>query len=219
MRAILVAVTTLGQIACGSKGTTAPPVCNHIAKVCGETYTAADVEKCAADWPGFQKEFGPDITATFVACTNDAKTCTEARQCSSAAVAALKGPKRGSGEAPAPTNDDPVTPDDPVANHRERFEDARARMEAIAREQQQIALDRMKNDPFFHDTTPLPPECARADELCPEDEPFARRLCRDMVGDLRGDDKHLGELVTCHNAAKSCAAFKQCRDDMWFKTH
>lgn len=67
--------------------------------------------------------------------------------------------------------------------------------------------------------TALPPECARANDVCADDEPFARRECTRMVGNLKADPENKAKLAACFAAARNCFAFQKCTDQMWADLH
>jgi hypothetical protein len=69
------------------------------------------------------------------------------------------------------------------------------------------------------DDDALPPECARANAVCADDEPFARSKCAEMVGNLKADAENKKKLTDCYAAAKNCFAFQKCTDQMWFDLH
>lgn len=67
--------------------------------------------------------------------------------------------------------------------------------------------------------SPLPRECARANEVCADDEPFARDKCARMVGNLKADPQNKAKLVACYADAKNCFAFQRCTDQTWVDLH
>lgn len=67
------------------------------------------------------------------------------------------------------------------------------------------------------DEPPLPPQCARLDELCAADEPSVRSRCTRMVRNLRSDTENLGKLATCFGDAKNCYALDNCMTELWFE--
>ena len=54
------------------------------------------------------------------------------------------------------------------------------------------------------DDDALPAPCARANAVCADDEPFARRECARLAGNLKADAEHTSQLIACYGAAKNC---------------
>ncbi len=69
------------------------------------------------------------------------------------------------------------------------------------------------------DNSSLPPECTRANDVCADDEPFARSKCARMVGNLKADVQNRQKLVACYTQANNCFAFQKCTDQMWIDLH
>jgi len=69
------------------------------------------------------------------------------------------------------------------------------------------------------DDASLPPECQRANDVCADDEPFARRECARMIGNLKADAENRKKLTDCYAQAKNCFAFEKCTDQMWADLH
>lgn len=76
-------------------------------------------------------------------------------------------------------------------------------------------VDHVKRGIDRMETEPLPPPCARFDELCSADETLKRRNCARMVRNLRSDPENLAKLEACMKQAKNCYAFDNCVDDLW----
>ncbi len=66
-----------------------------------------------------------------------------------------------------------------------------------------------------HGDETLPRECERANEVCADDEPFARRECARMVGNLKADAQNTAKLVACYGESKNCFTFQRCTDQLW----
>ena len=68
------------------------------------------------------------------------------------------------------------------------------------------------------DEVPLPPQCARANQVCADDEPFAREKCANMIGNLEADAANTAKLVGCYKKRR-IASHSRSADQMWFGLH
>jgi hypothetical protein len=172
------ALLLVALAACGHKDASKSEVaaCDNMAKVCSDTWSSGDRDKCVGGWGEFHEKYGDATTAKFASCATDAKSCDEVKGCMVGAMG--------------------------------------NRAEQMAKEVSK-GMDKMAGTNAAEEA--LPPECARVNEVCAPDEPFARKQCREMVSNLKSDPQNLNELTTCIAAAQNCYALKKCRDDRWFK--
>lgn len=179
----------LALVGCGG-GTSGKEnkVCEHAAKLCD---AQDEIASCGDDLSKAKKAMG-DQYEKFLDCSMAAKSCGEYVGCAvgglgNEAIDQLDGFGKGMKKM--------------MKDHLgdlPGLDDIKSRVKSEVR---QAVGD---------DDDALPGPCTRIEKVCAPDEPFIRKECRRMVGNLGEDKTNLGELTTCINAANNCYALKDC---------
>jgi hypothetical protein len=193
---VMRAVVFLVLLGCGGRGGGSADeraFCARIDKLCDAELTARDIEDCSRDIRTLEKPLG-DAYPRMLSCGVEASSCMEAIGC-------LGGAAKVAG-------------DDAMRDLERGFE--RMTRRARDKDDKQDEGDRPRRS-RQRDSKPLPVECRRADEVCDPDEPFARKKCREMIGNLRADPGNRARLVRCYERANNCFAFERCTTELWFE--
>lgn len=179
-------VIVVAVVGCGG-GTSGKEkaVCEHAAKLCG---AEDDVASCTSDLSEAKKAMG-DQYAKFLDCSLAASSCGEYVGC---AVGGLGNEAL------------------------DQLEGFGAGMKKMMKDKVSGVTDRVEHGirHALDDDEALPTACARLDKICAADDPFVRKHCRRLVGNLGEDTAHLAELTTCLEASKNCFAADRCIDEL-----
>jgi hypothetical protein len=82
-----------------------------------------------------------------------------------------------------------------------------------------VGMERMMKDKVegmsgARDSDELPGPCKRIAKVCSPEQPFIRRSCAKLVGNLGEDKQHLAELTKCITDSSNCYALEKCVDQM-----
>lgn len=161
--------------------------CAKLNKLCDAEMSAKDIDECQSELPELKKVLGDEPYSSFMKCANEASSCPELAGCGFGSLAGL------------------------AETAIEDFEKGFGKMMKKKSSTTTTAKKSRRGEEA------LPEECKRADVVCDADEPFARRKCKDMIGNIKADSANKAKLVKCYEAAKNCFEFAKCTDDLWFE--
>jgi hypothetical protein len=181
---------------CGGGGTagTEKQVCEHAAKLCD---AQDEIASCGSDLTKVKKVMG-DQYGKFLDCSLAAKSCGEYLGC---AIGGLGN--RTLDELDGFGQGMKKMMKDKLDNVPDRIRDGIDTLHDRVEHQVRKGLD-----------GDLPGPCTRIEKVCSPDEPFIRRGCTKLVGNLGEDKAHLAEVTKCIDASTNCYALEKCVDDM-----